>query len=226
MTTVLPLPPGPIAAVVAHPDDESFGLGGLLAALAAEGRPVHVLCLTHGEASTLGLGEALAEVRRGELTAAAVQLGVATVRLLDLPDGHLEACPAEELDGPIADWLSPDIVAVVAFEPNGVTGHGDHRAATAAAERIADRVGVPVVEWGVDPATARYLGERYATSFAAIPDGPDVLDLVLDRDAQHAAVQCHRSQLDDDALVLGRLAFQGDHERVRVRNPRLPVARS
>jgi LmbE family N-acetylglucosaminyl deacetylase len=73
--TIVPLPPGPVAAVVAHPDDESFGLGGLLATLAAEGRAVHVLCLSHGEASTPGFGERLAEVRRGELTAAAAQLG-------------------------------------------------------------------------------------------------------------------------------------------------------
>ena len=50
--TPLPLPPGPVAAVVAHPDDESFGLGGVLATFAAQGRLVHVLCLTHGEAST------------------------------------------------------------------------------------------------------------------------------------------------------------------------------
>jgi N-acetylglucosamine malate deacetylase 2 len=224
MTTTLPLPPGPIAAVVAHPDDESFGLGGLLAALAAEGRPVHVLCFTHGEASTLGFGERLGEVRRDELTAAAAQLGVASVTLLDLPDGHLEARPPDELDGLIAEWLAPDVVALVAFEPNGVTGHGDHRAVTAAAERIADRRGLPVIEWGVDPPTARYLDEAYGARFETIPDGPDVFDLVISRDAQYAAVQCHRSQLDEDALVLRRLAFQGDHERVRVRHARPPVA--
>jgi LmbE family N-acetylglucosaminyl deacetylase len=210
--------------VVAHPDDESFGLGGLLATLAAEGRAVHVLCLSHDEASTLGFGERLAEVRRDELTAAAAQLGVASVTLLDLPDGHLETRPPDELDGRIAERLAADVVALVAFEPNGVTGHGDHRAVTAAAERIADRRGLPVIEWGVDPPTASYLADRYGTRFEVVPDGPDVVDLVVARDAQYKAVHCHRSQLDEDALVLGRLAFQGDHERVRVRHPRPPVA--
>jgi LmbE family N-acetylglucosaminyl deacetylase len=111
-------------------------------------------------------------------------------------------------------------VALVAFEPNGVTGHGDHRAVTAAAERIADRRGLPVIEWGVDPPTARYLAGRYGTRFEVIPDGPDVVDLVVARGAQYKTVHCHRSQLDEDALVLGRLAFQGDHERVRVRHLR------
>jgi len=35
--------------VVAHPDDETFGLG----AVADRFTAVHVLCFTHGEASTL-----------------------------------------------------------------------------------------------------------------------------------------------------------------------------
>ncbi|MER6126041.1 PIG-L family deacetylase [Streptomyces sp. NPDC001795] len=42
-----------VPTVVAHPDDQSFGLGGLLALLADGGAPAAVLCFTHGEASTL-----------------------------------------------------------------------------------------------------------------------------------------------------------------------------
>src|SRR5665811_2085516 len=42
-----------VLAVVAHPDDESFGLGALLDAFTNAGASVEVLCLTHGEASTL-----------------------------------------------------------------------------------------------------------------------------------------------------------------------------
>ncbi|HLI74718.1 MAG TPA: PIG-L family deacetylase, partial [Acidimicrobiales bacterium] len=45
---------GPALAVVAHPDDESFGLGAVLAALVRSGGDVRVLSFTHGEASTLG----------------------------------------------------------------------------------------------------------------------------------------------------------------------------
>ena len=53
-----------ILAVVAHPDDESFGLGALLARAAAAGARVGVLCLTHGEASTLhGVDGDLREIR-------------------------------------------------------------------------------------------------------------------------------------------------------------------
>src|SRR6266487_3011076 len=42
-----------VLAVVAHPDDESFGLGGLLDAFHEAGAEITVLCFTHGEASTL-----------------------------------------------------------------------------------------------------------------------------------------------------------------------------
>jgi GlcNAc-PI de-N-acetylase len=42
-----------VLAVVAHPDDETFGLGALVDLMAATGAAVHILCNTHGEASTL-----------------------------------------------------------------------------------------------------------------------------------------------------------------------------
>ena len=42
---------GEVLAVVAHPDDESFGLGAVLAALGANGAETRVLCFTHGEAT-------------------------------------------------------------------------------------------------------------------------------------------------------------------------------
>jgi LmbE family N-acetylglucosaminyl deacetylase len=42
-----------VLAVVAHPDDESFGLGAILDAFTRAGARGEVLCLTHGEASTL-----------------------------------------------------------------------------------------------------------------------------------------------------------------------------
>jgi LmbE family N-acetylglucosaminyl deacetylase len=42
-----------VPTVVAHPDDVSFGPGGLLALLSDSGVPAAVLCFTHGEASTL-----------------------------------------------------------------------------------------------------------------------------------------------------------------------------
>jgi len=77
-----------VLAVCAHPDDESFGLGVILAALAGAGTSSSMLCFTHGEASTLGPGPAgLRRIRAGELAAAAAVLGIAVTTLLAYPDG-------------------------------------------------------------------------------------------------------------------------------------------
>ncbi len=80
-----------VLAVVAHPDDETFGLGAVLGALTADGAVVHLLCYTRGEASTLNeSGASLRQARAEELRQASSALGVATVTLLDYPGppGH------------------------------------------------------------------------------------------------------------------------------------------
>jgi LmbE family N-acetylglucosaminyl deacetylase len=218
--SVLPIAGGSVAAVVAHPDDETFGLGALLASLAGEGREVLVLCFTHGEASTIGADEGLAEIRRRELIAATAVLGVAEVTLLDLPDGGLDAVPDAELDACIDRWLTIEVATFVVFEPEGVTGHPDHRAVSRAAERVADRRGLPVIEWGIDPLTASRLEAEHGLTFKSIADGPGVHDLRIDRTAQLAAIGHHASQLDDDPVVCKVLALLGDRERVRIRQPR------
>ena len=217
----LPVSEGPVAAVVAHPDDETFGLGALLANLASEGREVRVLCMTHGEASTIGAGDALGDIRREELFEAAEVLGVAHVTLLDLPDGRLDALPNAELDAHIDRWLSTDVAALVVLEPQGVTGHPDHQAVSQAAERVADRRALPVIEWGIDPVTVSRLQAAHGLRFESIGDAPDVYDVPVNRAAQLAAIRSHASQLDDDPVVCKLLALTGDIERVRVRQPRM-----
>ena len=83
-----------VLAVVAHPDDESFGLGAILDAFARAGAGVEVLCLTHGEASTLhGAPGDLASLRGAELAAAADVLGVTRAMLKDHADGALSDLP-------------------------------------------------------------------------------------------------------------------------------------
>ena len=42
-----------VLAVIAHPDDASFGLGAILDTFVFAGAKVEILCLTHGQAWTL-----------------------------------------------------------------------------------------------------------------------------------------------------------------------------
>src|SRR6516225_7739814 len=58
-----------VLVVVAHPDDESFGLGAIISQMTATGAAAHILCYTHGEASTLN-------ENRTALAAHAVELAV------------------------------------------------------------------------------------------------------------------------------------------------------
>ncbi len=82
---------GSALAVVAHPDDESFGLGAVLEALVRSGCAVSVLCLTRGEASTVhGISGDLRGLRAMELRDAARVLGLSSAELSDHPDGALE----------------------------------------------------------------------------------------------------------------------------------------
>ena len=69
-----------LLAILAHPDDESFGLGGTLARYAAEGVEVHIAIATDGVAGSVASGfehtlDNLVETRKTELTAAVDVIG-------------------------------------------------------------------------------------------------------------------------------------------------------
>lgn len=203
-------------AVVAHPDDESFGLGALLSALVDAGASVGVVCLTHGEASTLGVAADLGAVRDLELRAAAGELGLADAALYDHPDGHLADIDHDELVAVVDAHLeAADLV--VAFDAQGVTGHPDHRAATAVARAVAARRRLALLEWGVDADVAETLREELGAPFVALEDQPgaDVFDVEVDRRRQRAAIACHASQATDNPVLVRRLERQGAVERVR-----------
>jgi LmbE family N-acetylglucosaminyl deacetylase len=202
-------------AVVAHPDDESFGLGGVLAWLVERGVVVDLLCFSAGEASTVGESGDLGSIRAEELAQAAKALGVRQAWLEGSPDGQLDHDP--ELLEAVIDRRLGDAGALVAFEPSGVTAHPDHRAVTTAAEAVADRIGIPIVEWGLAPSVAAALGGEMGAALTGM-DGPDVIEVRVDRARQRDAIACHQSQDPTTAMLARRLELQGDAEQVRVRS--------
>ena len=129
-----------LAAIFAHPDDETFVVGALVSRLVAEGGTAHLYCATNGDAGrtssvAVGSREELGAIRRAELHAAAGVLGFDEVSAPGHPDGALAGVPADELTGEIVRFLRthrPQVV--VTFGPEGGrNAHRDHRAVSRAA---------------------------------------------------------------------------------------------
>lgn len=133
-----------ILAVLAHPDDESFGLGGTLALYAKRGHETYYICATRGEAGSadpeyLNGYKDTAEMRTDELNRAAKELGLKQVIFLGYRDSgmpgmeanqHPEAQinhPVEEVAARVVKHIraiKPDIV--ITFDPIGGYKHPDH----------------------------------------------------------------------------------------------------
>lgn len=127
---------GTILGVWAHPDDEAFLSGGLMAAARAAGQRVVVITATRGE---LGAPDPdawpparLAVRRERELELSLAALGVAEHAILGHPDGGCVDVDFDigtaEVAGAI-DAVAPD--TILTFGPDGYTGHSDHRTVAA-----------------------------------------------------------------------------------------------
>jgi len=133
-----------ILVVLAHPDDESFGMGGTLAKYAAQGVDVHLLCATKGEVGDVSpeklIGyDSVADLRESELRCAAEHLGLKQVHYLGYRDSgmsgssenhHLLSLASQAVDdvsrkivGYIRE-LKPSVV--LTFDPIGGYRHPDH----------------------------------------------------------------------------------------------------
>jgi len=204
-----------LLAVCAHPDDESFGLGGVLGSFVGQGTRVRVLCFTHGEASTLGaMSVPLAELRTKELEAAARVLGVAAVRLHGYRDGHLADVPIEILTARV-DEEAAGAELLLAFDEGGITGHPDHVRATQAALALGANRHLPVLGWALPQTVAAQLNAELRTRFVGRP--PDELDFTLevDRARQREAIACHSSQSGNNPVLWRRLELLGTSEHLR-----------
>ncbi len=122
-----------LMAILAHPDDESLGIGGTLARCAAEGVETYVITATRGERGWQGAPEenpgleALGRLREAELKAAIRILGVHELTFLGYLDGDLDqANPAEVVMQLVAHVRRVRPHVIVTFGPEGGYGHPDH----------------------------------------------------------------------------------------------------
>ena len=158
-----------LLAVLAHPDDESFGMGGTLALYAARGVDVNLICATRGEAGEMSTDymegySSIGERREAELRCAAGILGIKEIYFLGYRDSGMQGSPdnkhpralaiqpVDEVAAKIVHHIrkiKPDIV--LTFDPIGGYRHPDHiaihKATVCAFEKSDDpSFGVDVLE--------------------------------------------------------------------------------
>jgi len=158
-----------ILAITAHPDDESFGMGGTLAYYAHNGASVYLVCATRGEAGEVDPEYmqgyvSIAARREAELRCAAEILGLTGVHFLGYRDsgmsGSLEnehpqalmAAPLEEVAGKIVGYirqLRPQVV--LTFDPIGGYKHPDHIMMNKATVRAFELAGQSYFENSLPP---------------------------------------------------------------------------
>ncbi|HUZ71278.1 MAG TPA: PIG-L family deacetylase [Candidatus Saccharimonadales bacterium] len=208
-----------VLAVVAHPDDESFGLGAVIGAFDRLGSSTALLCFTQGEASSLrGVDGDLHAVRKSELNRAAATLGVEDVRLLDYPDGKLDMMSFDTLRTDAEAMIKrshPDMLLV--FDEGGITGHPDHRRATEAAIAAAGAA-LPVIAWAIPEDVAAVLNLEFGASFCGRSRTELDFRLPVDRATQRQAIACHVSQATDNPVLWRRLELLGEAEWLRILN--------
>lgn len=185
-----------LLVVLAHPDDESFPMGGTLAKYAASGARVILVCATQGEAGIPGLTPTeTAWVRTRELRAAAAALGLADVRFLGYRDGELAAAdPIAVMAQLVAILRTERPQVVITFGPDGISGHPDHVSIHRFTTTAFDQAGLPARLYYLAPSEATQQGcgvvpapEAAGGPVAAI----DVADYLV---AKVRAMQCHASQ--------------------------------
>ena len=217
-----------LMAVLAHPDDESLGVGGLLATYAAAGVETYLVTATRGERGRYFTNEnrpsdaEVGRAREGELRAAARELGLREVVLLDYLDAELDRAEPTEAVGRIVEQLRrvrPQVV--VTFDPFGAYGHPDHiaicqlttAAVVAAADpEFGDRALAPhrvsklyyfvdsPARWAAYQSAFKTLVSRVDGVERRVTQWPEwamsaAVDTRAQRDRVWRAVQCHASQM-------------------------------
>jgi len=206
---LLPAEKMTVLAVFAHPDDE-IAVAPLLAKYAAEGNDVYLATITSGQVggnnTDIPEGAELGAAREKELACSAKRLGIHKPFALGFQDGNTAS---REALGPIVERVrevinkvKPDVV--VTWGPDGMSGHPDHRIASAVTTEVFLRR-----ELLEDPPAKLYYVEIPASSLpedasaVGLPRMPgavsdEFLTTVVDADEYldqtFAAMQCHVTQ--------------------------------
>jgi LmbE family N-acetylglucosaminyl deacetylase len=211
-----------ILSILAHPDDESFVVGGTAGWAATRGDSMALVTATRGGAGKTGqpplcTQAELPAVRERELRTACAILGIADLTLLDYPDRELATAPVAEIREAlvaVVRRVRPHVV--ITFDPNGTNLHPDHiaisrftmDAVTAAADpRWFPASGAPHTTprllW--TPPAAPWQSAATMAAPADTPGSDVLLDVSPWASRKADALRAHRTQhVQIDRLFFGR----------------------
>jgi len=184
------LPLVPTLVIAPHPDDETLGVGGMIAALRSRGVPVTVVAVTDGE-NAYGEMPQLGRVREQEQIEALDRLGVEPedIKRLRLTDSDVSASEQQLIDSLLL-LVSGETHLVAPWKGDF---HPDHEVCGRAAEAVAKLKKVPLTS---------YFFWTWHRAKAELLDGLGVVSLPLGEREQRAkeeALLCHRSQLEHES---------------------------
>lgn len=199
-----------ILAVFAHPDDETFRVGGTLSLLAKNHVRVQVLTATRGQAGSCGQPPVcnrieLPEVREQELRCACSALGIGQPIVLNYQDGELAAINPDKIVSEILAVISqlrPKIM--ISFGEDGLSGHPDHiaigRYALDAFHQTKDVSAFYVLAVPQSIADVLNLTHIKAVQDSSITHIVDVIEVWNDK---MDAIRCHRTQMEESPILMG-----------------------
>ena len=182
--------PAPFLVIAPHPDDETLGAGGFIAAQGLYSSDVVVVAITDGERA-YGYDPDLGNIRESEQRNALARLGVSSEHIirLRLPDSDVGSHETELVDK-LLSFVTRDTHLVAPWRGDF---HPDHEACGRAAEQVAIQTGATLTSyffWTWHRGTTTSLDKVGLRSFP-------LSHQCLQRKSM--ALQCHRSQLTHDS---------------------------
>lgn len=183
------LPQSDVLTIVApHPDDETLGAGGLIAACADLGMDITLILVTDGEKARPEVDK-LASVRSEELRKAMMRIAPDGARIIPLhiPEGGVAQVEAQ-LTERLVQLISPRSTLIAPFEQDG---SADHEATSRACMAAAKRLGIQCARYPIWAWHRLGPNEMPLAKMRKVALSPEALD------AKRSAIACYASQIEN-----------------------------
>ncbi len=199
-----------IVCIFAHPDDEAFGPGGMIAKW-AQTNNVYLICVTDGSNPNAHIKD-LANIRNEELNISAKILGIKKIFFLGFCDGELKNNiyhkVAKDIEN-ILKELKPSVL--LTFEMRGVSGHIDHVLVSLVSTYLFEKL--KFIKKIYYYAELKLISKLMKNYFIYFPEGYDKAEVDLVEnvssviDIKIKAIKSHISQTKDMGLILKKFKY-------------------